>query len=51
MKCTKQGVKFEVELCKMENIDNIHVVRMKRTDGDIQKYREICNKALGLMSL
>jgi hypothetical protein len=51
LKCSKTGIKFEVELCRMENIENIHVVRMKRLDGDVQKYREVCNKALGLMNL
>ena len=44
-------MKFEMELCKMENIDSVFVLRMKKLEGDMGKYRDICNKALPVMNL
>lgn len=40
-----------MEMCRMENLDFVYVLRMKRLDGDLQKYRDTCSKLLALVAL
>ena len=30
----------------MDNIDSLYVVRMKLNDGDLGKYKDVCNKVI-----
>ena len=49
--CKKGGSKFELELCQMENLDFVYVLRMKRLEGDAGRYRDSCNKLLTAVEL
>lgn len=51
IKCQKSSVKFEMELTKMENLEFVYIVRILRTSGDINKYRDVASRILGSMKL
>ena len=37
LKCNdpKSGTRFEMELCRMENLDSVFIVRMKKLEGEM----------------
>lgn len=51
IKCQKSSVKFEMELTKMENLEFVYIVRILRTGGDINKYRDVASRILSAMKL
>lgn len=51
IKCQKSNIKFEMELTKMENLEFVYIVRILRTFGDINKYRDVAGRILSAMKL
>lgn len=57
LECTsnssKEGeiLKFEIEICKLPRLKNLHGLRFKRLGGASTDYKDICEKLLGAISL
>jgi len=47
----RQGVKFEIEVMQMEDMDFVHVLRFKRLQGNIINYKIMCSKLLETIKL
>ncbi|KAJ3339763.1 Map microtubule affinity-regulating kinase [Entophlyctis luteolus] len=47
----KDGVKFEVEICKLPRLKNLHGLRFKRLAGTSADYKDICEKVFGSAGL
>ena len=42
----KETTKFEIEVCKLPRLNNLHGLRFKRLGGSSSDYKEICEKLL-----
>jgi Kinase associated domain 1 len=51
LRCTKNQVRFDMEITHLDNLDNIFVVKFKRIAGEMQQYKEVSGKVLGMMNL
>ena len=51
MKGSKNNVRFEMELTRLESLQGIFVVRFKRLGGETWPYKEMCSKVLNSMRL
>ncbi|KAJ3116136.1 Map microtubule affinity-regulating kinase [Phlyctochytrium bullatum] len=40
----KDGVKFEVEVCKLPRLKNLHGLKFKRVGGSSSDYKDVCEK-------
>ncbi|KXS17055.1 kinase associated domain 1-containing protein [Gonapodya prolifera JEL478] len=47
----EEAIKFEVEVCKLPRLKNLHGLRFKRIGGDSNEYKEICEKILSEVKL
>ncbi|KAJ3078968.1 Serine/threonine-protein kinase par-1, partial [Rhizoclosmatium hyalinum] len=47
----KDGVKFEIEVCKLPRLKNLHGLRFKRLAGSSTDYKDICEKVFGSAGL
>ncbi|CAD7968767.1 unnamed protein product [Amoebophrya sp. A25] len=45
MKCQKHAIKFDLEISGLEGVES-HMVKFRRTGGDVTQYKELCNKLL-----
>ena len=50
-KAQKNELKFDVELNKLNEGNNIYFVKFKRTEGNANIFREVVKKFLGAMNL
>lgn len=48
---SEEGVKFEVELCKLPRLKNLHGLRFKRMAGSSNDYKEVCEKLVATLQL
>jgi len=47
----KEDLKFEVEICKLPRLNNMHGLKFKRLSGTTSDYKEICEKLLSTVEL
>ncbi|RKO86080.1 KA1 domain/Ssp2 C-terminal domain-containing protein [Blyttiomyces helicus] len=47
----KDAVKFEVEICKLPRLKNLHGLRFKRVAGPSADYKDVCEKILASVAL
>jgi len=47
----KEDLKFEVEICKLPRLNNMHGLKFKRLSGTTSDYKEICEKLLSTVQL
>ncbi|KAJ3257014.1 Map microtubule affinity-regulating kinase [Boothiomyces macroporosus] len=47
----KEPLKFEVEVCKLPRLNNLHGLRFKRLSGASGDYKDICEKLLEMIQL
>ena len=47
----KQGVKLELEIMQMEDMEFMHIIRLKRIEGNVINYKTICKKLIASMKL
>jgi len=47
----RTGVRFEIEVCAVPNLQNIYSIRMQRVDGDWEKYKAFCKELLPKLDL
>jgi len=47
----KEDLKFEVEICKLPRLNNMHGLKFKRLSGTTSDYKEICEKLLNTVQL
>jgi len=47
----KEDLKFEVEICKLPRLNNMHGLKFKRLSGTTSDYKEICEKLLNTVEL
>ncbi|KAJ3021939.1 Map microtubule affinity-regulating kinase [Thoreauomyces humboldtii] len=45
------GLKIEIEICKLPRLKNLHGLRFKRLSGASNDYKDICEKILGTVAL
>jgi hypothetical protein len=45
-KCQKNGIKFEIDLFKLSEVEGFYILKFKKTEGSNLVYREICKKIL-----
>lgn len=46
-----ENLKFEVEICKLPRLKNLHGLRFKRLTGSSSEYKEVCEKILDSVQL
>ena len=47
----KDALKFEIEVCKLPRLKNLHGLRFKRVAGSSADYKYVCEKILGTVML
>lgn len=47
----KEDLKFEVEICKLPRLNNMHGLKFKRLSGTTSDYKDICEKLLSTVEL
>jgi len=48
---TGENCKFEIEICKLPRLKNLHGLRFKRLSGSSSEYKDICEKILNSVQL
>lgn len=47
----KEPLKFEIEVCKLPRLNNLHGLRFKRVNGSSGEYKDTCEKILSTVQL
>ena len=48
---SKEQIKFEVEVCKLPRLKNLHGLRFKRITGTATEYKDFCKQIIDLVKL
>ena len=51
MRCHKNQVRFDMEIARLDNLDNIFVVKFKRLAGELQQFKQVSDKVLSNLNL
>eukprot|EP00826_Nyctotherus_ovalis_P019600 TRINITY_DN16067_c0_g1_i3.p2 TRINITY_DN16067_c0_g1~~TRINITY_DN16067_c0_g1_i3.p2 ORF type:complete len:126 (+),score=19.51 TRINITY_DN16067_c0_g1_i3:200-577(+) len=51
LNCQRQSVKFEIEVMQMKDIESMHIIRLKRLEGNVVDYKTMCSRLLSSMRL
>ena len=49
--CQKQNARFKIEVCRLQNVQKVFVVRLQRLAGDARSYTEVGNAVLAQLRL
>lgn len=51
VKAQRGGLRFEVELAKLDELESVYVLRFKRIGGDLADYKTLCSHLLAGINL
>lgn len=51
VKCQQGGIRFELELAKLDEVDSAYVLGFKRIAGDLANYKILCSQLLADLKL
>jgi serine/threonine protein kinase len=51
VECGKGSLGFQIEVCKVPKMSNLHGLNFKRISGGVWNYKKVCNKILSQMVL
>lgn len=51
MRCELKGLRFEMQVSHLDQVDSPYMIKIQRTSGEFSAYRELCAKVLAEMQL